>query len=125
MALSGALIGIRHSGTLEVRRGLVRLEDKKAFKQSLDRSENGADENDEQAADSNPGLSAQLVEDLTFARTLALRAELLQRPAIALRSLVHALAMPVYYRAAHRDSCITVRGASYAPNAEADTQWLR
>jgi len=33
---------------------------------------------------------------------------------------VHALAMPVFYRAAHHDSCITVRGASYAPNAEAD-----
>jgi hypothetical protein len=27
--------------------------------------------------------------------------------------------MPVFYRAAHHDSCITVRGASYAPNADA------
>ena len=83
----------------------------------MGRSEDGADENDEQAADSNPGLSAQLVEDLTFARTLAMRAELLQSPAIALRSLVHALAdlLPRH----HHDSCVTVRGASYAPNADA------
>jgi hypothetical protein len=60
MALSGALVGIGHGRNLEVRRGLVRSEDKKALKQSLDRGEDGGDENDEQAADSNPGLSAQL-----------------------------------------------------------------
>jgi ParB family chromosome partitioning protein len=28
--------------------------------------------------------------------------------------------MLVFYSSAHHDSCVTVRGASYAPNAEAD-----
>jgi ParB family transcriptional regulator, chromosome partitioning protein len=39
---------------------------------------------------------------------------------MALRSLVHALTMPIFYLAAHQDSCVTVRGASYAPNADAE-----
>ena len=120
VALSGALVGIGHGGSLDVRRGLVRPEDKKALMESRHRDEDGSNENDEQSADSNPGLFAQLVEDLTSARTLALRAELLQNTAIALRSLAHALAMPVFYRT-HRDSCVTVRGASsFAPDTESD-----
>lgn len=39
MALAGAIVGIAHGGTLEVRRRVVRPEYKKARKKSLDQKE--------------------------------------------------------------------------------------
>lgn len=107
IALAGAVIGVRHDGGLAVERGLLRPEDAKA------RVTEGEGEEVTGAADDPrrvPGLSAGLIEDLTAQRTAALRAMLEDNPAIALASVAHALALPLFYGHAYGvESCLDIR----------------
>lgn len=109
IAMAGAVIGIRHDGGLAVERGLLRPEDAKA---SADEPGNEGEKVTGAVADAPrvPGLSASLIEDLTAQRTAALRAMLEDNPAIALASVAHALALPLFYGHAYGvESCLDIR----------------
>jgi ParB family chromosome partitioning protein len=107
LAIAGAIVTIRIDGKAEVKRGLVRPEDRPKHRSG------GSDVGGIGAAASKPdtannGLSARLIEDLTAHRTAALRVELSERPDTALAFLVHALALPLFYGNGV-DSCLDLR----------------
>ncbi len=97
--LAGAVITLTRDGVPKIERGLVRDEDVKAIKALRRRSERvepkGEGDADERAAEPQAlasRLSAKLVDELQAHKTLALRAELAERPDAALRVLVFTLA---------------------------------
>jgi hypothetical protein len=66
-ANAGAIIGIGNDGKPDIRRGLIKPEDRAAAKKG-DKERNGAAKTGETGEAENPGLSAKLVEDLTAHR---------------------------------------------------------
>lgn len=90
-AKAGAVVTIAHDGSLEILRGLVRPEDKRAEKKAAKRNEKPGDE------EIASGLSASLIADLTAQKSAAITAELARKPDIALAAVVHAMAQ-VHYR---------------------------
>jgi len=105
-AIAGAVIGIGHDGTAEIRRGMIKPEDKAASRKA-GKARNTADTTGNgEAAPS--GLSAALIEDLTAHRTAALQARLADNPKIALAAVVHALALGVFYIAARTGSVVRI-----------------
>jgi ParB family transcriptional regulator, chromosome partitioning protein len=94
-ATAGAVIGIGQHGKLEIRRGLVRPEDRAAARKADQAKAETHGEDDNAAA---PGLSAKLIEDLTAHRTAALQAMLAGNPKVALAAVTHALALDLFYR---------------------------
>jgi len=103
-AIAGVVIGIGHDGAAEIRRGLIKPEDKATARKAdkaTDRSKDG------EAAPS--GLSAALIEDLTAHRTAALQAVLAGNPKVALAAIVHALALGVFYAEPQTDSVVRIR----------------
>jgi ParB family chromosome partitioning protein len=101
-ATAGALIGIGHDGMLDIRRGLIRPEDKAAAKKAgkaTNAADNGGKGRTAPVPGSGPGqgFSAALIEDLTAHRTAALQAMLADNPKVALAAVVHALALGVLY----------------------------
>jgi ParB family transcriptional regulator, chromosome partitioning protein len=105
-ASAGAMIGIDHDGELDIRRGLIRPEDKAAAKKSAKAKDGGGKKEEAEY----PGLSAKLVEDLTAQRTAGLQAMLADNPKVALVAVVHALALECLYRTT-QSSCLKVRGS--------------
>lgn len=103
-ARSGVLVSIDRDGTLAIERGLIRPEDKR----------NAPDAEEGEAPSPAPsnltGLSDRLVEDLTAHRTLALRVMLADNPTVALATVTHALALPLFY--SDRGTCLTLRADS-------------
>jgi ParB family chromosome partitioning protein len=102
LACAGAVIGIGYGGKLAVERGLVRPEDE-------------PDETREAGAakvagrmNGSPALSDKLVEDLTAHRTVALRTVLATNAEVALASVVHALALPVFFPH-ETESCLALK----------------
>ncbi|MBZ9975520.1 ParB/RepB/Spo0J family partition protein [Mesorhizobium sp. BR-1-1-10] len=77
-ARSGAIVSLSWSGDLNIRRGLV---ERKRGKQPEDEVSSGP----------APEFSAPMTTTLTQHRTAAIRMELVNQPAIALRSLAHCL----------------------------------
>jgi ParB family transcriptional regulator, chromosome partitioning protein len=106
-ANAGAMIGIRHDSKPDIRRGLIRPEDKAAAKKA-DRAKQGEGGGKDEAATS--GLSAKLVEGLTAQRTAGLQAKLADNPKVALVAVVHALALDCLYTAS-LGSCVKVRAS--------------
>jgi ParB family chromosome partitioning protein len=104
-ANTGAAIGIDHDGELEIRRGLIRPEDKAAAKKTEKQGGSGKKDDAE-----NAGLSAALTEDLTAHRTAALQAMLADNPKVALVAVVHALALDCLTTTSAR-SCVRLSGS--------------
>ncbi len=99
LKLAGAVVTLTRDGVPKVERGLVRDEDVKALKALRRRTERADAPQDQDAEDGRTGapppvmrLSAKLVDELQAHKTLALRAELVERPDAALRILVFTLA---------------------------------
>ncbi|MBK8545202.1 MAG: hypothetical protein IPL62_17720 [Caulobacteraceae bacterium] len=98
LKLAGAVVTLTRDGVPKVERGLVRDEDVKALKALRRKTERSGALQDEDAGDGQTGaspptrLSAKLVDELQAHKTLALRAELVERPDAALRILVFTLA---------------------------------
>ncbi len=97
--LAGAIVTLTRDGVPKVERGLVRDEDVKALKALRRKTGRAATPQDADAEDGQTSappptmrLSAKLVDELRAHKTLALRAELVQRPEAALRILVFTLA---------------------------------
>ena len=104
---AGAIIGIDHDGALDIRRGLIRPEDKAAAKKAdKARKVTGPYAGKK---DGPPPLPAALVENLTAHRTAALQAMLSGNPKIALAAVVHALALDCLYTPM-TGSCVNVNG---------------
>jgi ParB family chromosome partitioning protein len=106
IARAGAIIGIGHAGQLSVARGLVRPEDAEAGQKGSRRK----DHHPKTSAQRQPGeLSAPLIEDLTAQRTAALRAMLADNPGVALASVLHAMALPLFYDRFGAKTCLSLR----------------
>ena len=104
------MIGIDHNGDLEIRRGLIRPEDKAAAKKAA-KEKNAANGAGKKEDAESSGLSAKLVEDLTAHRTAALQARLSANPKVALVAIVHALALDCLYTTSF-ESCVKVSGST-------------
>ena len=96
---TGALATISASGTVEIRRGLIRPDDQKKYRQAV----NQANAKDPERAALNPPSGApkgehseRLTRQLTAHRTAALQLLTAGRPDIALVTLTHKLAMDVF-----------------------------
>ena len=92
MAASGAIVTIDAEGGLEIIKGLIRPEDRAAAKKKKAETANG------DADKAPPCFSAKLIENLTAHRTAGLQAMLADNPKVALASVVHALALGVFYQ---------------------------
>ena len=107
-SIAGVVIRIRHDGEAEIDRGLVKPEDRAALCH-LTQPEDAEDGYTEAGCPVRPaGLSAKLVEDLTAHRTAALQALMADSPSVALASVVHALAWPVFYGAGIAPTCLEI-----------------
>src|SRR4051812_4500932 len=105
-AEAGAVIGIGHKGELDIRRGLIRPEDRAAAKKAAKAQAPDGAKPDSAAT----GLSAALTEQLTAHRTAALQARLADNPKMALATVVHALALDCLYTTSER-SCVRLSGS--------------
>jgi ParB family chromosome partitioning protein len=85
LAKSGALVCINHQGEPRVVRGLLRAEDAKLFAQQARREVKASQEGQDSE---KPTHSAALLIRLTEQRTLALRAEFVQHPEVALAAVI-------------------------------------
>jgi ParB family transcriptional regulator, chromosome partitioning protein len=101
LAIAGAVIAIGHDGKPDVRRGFVRPEDqpRKAARAPA-RTHTDADGNVTEIVTDTASLSAPLTESLTAHRSAALSAALMNSPAVALASVIHAMAARLLYNAA-------------------------
>lgn len=91
-ALAGAVVTISESGALLVLRNLIRPSDRP----EVDQRRHGSPASDVPQK-VRPLHSERLVRNLTAQRTLALHAQLMARPAVALAVLVHDLVRRVFY----------------------------
>lgn len=96
--IAGAVLHIRHDGSVAIERGLVR---------KSERAEPSND-NTAPAKKPRPALSSGLVRDLTAHRTAALRAVLAEQPDVALDAVIYALALPTFYPAEGAASCLRI-----------------
>jgi ParB family chromosome partitioning protein len=103
IARAGAFIGIGHAGKLAVERGLVRSED--VAEDDTERRDRHSGNAKKQSGE----LSAALIEDLTAQRTAALRAMLADNSDVALASVVHAMALPLFYDRFGAKTCLSLR----------------
>jgi ParB family chromosome partitioning protein len=102
-ANTGAIVGIDHDGKLDIRRGLIRPEDKAAARKAAKAGKsNGTGKKGEA-----PPLPSALVENLTAHRTAALQTMLAGNPKVALVAVVHALALDCFTTAVSA-SCVNV-----------------
>lgn len=132
-AKAGALVALDADGTVRIERGLVKPEDLRTEERARRREER------EQSAPGRVLLSDALVEDITAHQTAALRAVVGENPPLALATLVHALALSVFYSSA-RITCLSIRcdspslgphapgigeGKALAAIAERDRRWRK
>jgi ParB family transcriptional regulator, chromosome partitioning protein len=107
---AGAVVGIDHDGKLNIRRGLIRPEDKAAARKAAKAGKtNGIGKKGEA-----PPLPSALVENLTAHRTAALQTMLAGNPKVALVAVVHALAL----------DCLTTAVSASCVNVGAKTAYL-
>ena len=103
-AIAGVLVSIGYKGDLDIEEGLVRPEDRP--KPVLVAS---TDEQGGETPRPSP-LSARLTESLTAERTAALRAMMIDNQSVAMATLCHALALPLFYHPMERfRSCVTLK----------------
>jgi ParB family chromosome partitioning protein len=94
-SVAGVILVINQTGELDIRRGMVKPEDKKAA-QALTRGA-GAGRTATKAEKPKGGLPAALVTELTSHKTKAAQLVLSDNPAVALKAVTHALAIRLFY----------------------------
>ena len=122
LALAGAFVTLGHDGAIRIERGLIRPEDEP--KKAKDKVSGEGEQ-----PDGPQPLSEKLIAELTAHRTAALRNELAQHPETALLTVIHALALAVFYNG-REASCVEITAkrtwlSSQAPGideAPAETQ---
>jgi ParB family transcriptional regulator, chromosome partitioning protein len=116
MALAGVIIALNSMGEPLVTRGLLKPDVRLPQQEEQGDADGEAMEDDQEEGEregsddgaKKPDLSAALVLDLSAQRTAALRAALMDRPDIALISVVYALMAPVFYDRNH-DTALEIR----------------
>ena len=110
--LAGILLTVGHDGRVEITRGLIRAEDKKALKalaQSPEETMRGAEPSDR--SDAGAGLSGALRLNLSAQFTAGVQARLDASPGVALRALAAALWVGASANSLYRGGwMVTVRG---------------
>ena len=126
LAVAGAVVTLDPRGNADVRRGYVKPEDAPAGPRRR-----------RAAKTSNTGQSsvpASLIENLTSEQSAALSATLLGCPDLALATIVHALALPIFYGGACDSTALQIRARTSSLRrvegsraaqliAEAETGW--
>ena len=94
---AGIILGLERDGTLKTIPGVLRPDDAKALKRAraAEGKATGASSEDKKAEPA--AIPAAVIEELTAIRTMALRAEIIKRPELALAILVHDLALASFY----------------------------
>ena len=120
-AASGVVLAIDHQGELEIHGGLVRPEDRKTAAEAA--GVNASTMGGKQEKEKKP-VSDKLVEEMSAHRTAALRAEVMNRPDVALVAIVHNLALCVFnwpgYDNAKSPSMVSFSGYSYSLHSKAE-----
>ncbi|MDR3490326.1 MAG: ParB/RepB/Spo0J family partition protein [Bradyrhizobium sp.] len=115
-ARAGAVVSIDYDGGLLIERGYVRPEDVRGQLATASAARDGGAD-----APKPTGLSATLVESLTAERTAAMRALLMDNQPVALASLCHALALPLFYPMGSNDhACLHISLQSRDLSSRAD-----
>lgn len=111
------VVALGYNGKADIHRGLVKPEDrvKGAEKETLGVDGEGSAARKAERDEANGGLSAALVESLSAHKGTALAAELLNKPEIALRAVVHGLAASLLFGSLEGDLPLKLRptGAGY------------
>ncbi|WP_372395347.1 ParB/RepB/Spo0J family partition protein (plasmid) [Azospirillum sp. HJ39] len=122
LAIAGALVSLDYQGAVQIDRGMVRPEDERAIRQGA--AEQDSDGATESTAGARKPMTAALMLRLTAQRTMALRAELMERPDVALVAIVHNLMAPIFYgtssysRPSALEISVDQRGRAAALDAE-------
>jgi len=152
VARGGAFVSLGANGELKIERGFVQPEDEPVEPNSGDADDGGSDGDDggdSIAASANGGilvngkpvgveepedddgkirpLSDRLIEDLTAARTVALRNALANDPVIAFIAALHVAVLKIFYRYG-ADSCleITLQHTAFSQTQGlGDTVWAK
>lgn len=151
VARGGAFVSLAANGELKIERGFVRPEDEPVIESDGDDDSNGAGENGDAAvaAPANGGisingkpvgveepeeddgkirpLSDRLIEDLTAARTVALRNALANDPVMAFIAALHVFVLKTFYRYGS-GSCleITLQHTAFSQTQGlGDTVWAK
>lgn len=151
VARGGAFVSLGVNGELKIERGFVRPEDEPAVESDGDDDSDGAGENGDAAvaASANGGisingkpvgvedaeeddgkirpLSDRLIEDLTAARTVALRNALANDPVMAFIAALHVAVLKIFYRYG-ADACleITLQHTAFSQTQGlGDTVWAK
>lgn len=148
VARGGAFISLAGNGELKIERGFVRPEDEPVVEaEEGDDVEQSGDDGDETAAeggvtingkpvgveepDEDDGkirpLSERLIEDLTAARTLALRNALANEPMMAFITVLHLLVLNTFYHF-RTASCLEItvqHSVSTKTQGLSDTVWAK
>ena len=90
-------LGVERDGGLKAVTGLLRPEDAKVLAKARRAAKDPSKRPDDRSEPVSGPLSAPVIEELTAIRTMALRAERAARPKLALVTIVHALALLVFY----------------------------
>lgn len=132
IARGGAFVSLGHDGNVRIERGFVRPEDEPApapVAPSTDEEAPGAGHvpqagptedgpetvtapASEEAEPDGPGLPDRLLLELTAHRTAGLRDALAQAPEMALRAVVHALVVRLFFRGYGVPSCLEIEPRS-------------
>jgi ParB family transcriptional regulator, chromosome partitioning protein len=96
-ANAGAVVCVGRSGSIEVHRGLIRPQDRRAAARACKGDSQGSEAQAcaEQPSTTRVQHSAALMLDLTAHRTLAARAAMLGQPRVAMAALLHCLVQRV------------------------------
>jgi hypothetical protein len=105
------IVSLSHSGEVRIERGFVRPEDDTP-------DDDGEEPVGEKPVRDKDALSDSLVVELSAYRTAALSNELAAQPELALRVLVHALAVDAFYRGSQRQSVLTLRVTGPSPQRQ-------
>lgn len=110
-ANAGVVVTISHKGDIEIKRGLVRPEDKRAAAKAEATAKPEKDGKAERKSvkNSEPTISAALLENITAHRTAGLQAKLATNPKVALVAVTHALAISLLERSGYSTVQITGR----------------
>jgi ParB family chromosome partitioning protein len=123
--IAGILLTVDHDGRVEITRGLIRPEDKKALR-ALEKTRSVSTENGQAPADEadvGSGLSGALRLNLSAQFTAGLQARVDASPAVALRALAAALWVGACANYLHRgDFPVTVRGTP--PNLHSNAEGI-
>jgi ParB family chromosome partitioning protein len=118
LAIAGAVVSIGHRGELDIHRGLVRPED--MAHECADDGEGDYGGKPKQ----RPAIPASLTESLTTEKSAAITATMIGNLDIGFAAVVHAIALPVFYRGRGK-TCLQITTETVSLQKVQDTAAVR